>query len=99
MTHTETPWEVVELGSPATPFGSFVIRAKKAPGGIAVTVGGLGEEERANAHLIKAAPSLLAAVKLARDMWDSNEDTKRARDRRAAAWKAMNAAIAEAETL
>jgi hypothetical protein len=40
-----------------------VIKARSAPGGIALTLRGLGEiEEDANAHLIAAAPELLEAL-------------------------------------
>lgn len=69
MAHTPGPWVVVEADVP--PFGSFAIRNDhEAPGGLAITVGGLGEEERANAHLIAAAPELLEALK---DIAGSNE--------------------------
>lgn len=43
--------------------GQFVIEAGEARGGVAVTIGGLGEEEEeANARLLAAAPDLLEAL-------------------------------------
>jgi hypothetical protein len=41
----------------------FLVRAKHAPGGIALIMGGLGKtEEMANARLIAAAPEMLKAM-------------------------------------
>jgi hypothetical protein len=55
---TEGPWEKVILERPLADWtaAQFVIRAKRAPGAIAIIMGGLGrEEEEANADLIVAA--------------------------------------------
>jgi hypothetical protein len=53
---TAGPWEVIELEAITAVMDSkFVIRAPGAPGGLALTIGGLGEEERANAKLIATA--------------------------------------------
>ena len=55
---TAGPWEVIELEAisfTAVMYSKFVIRAPGAPGGLALTIGGLGEEERANAKLIATA--------------------------------------------
>jgi hypothetical protein len=53
-------WEVIEITPIMMNFlavtsSKFVIRASGAPGGLALTIGGLGEEERANAKLIATA--------------------------------------------
>jgi hypothetical protein len=66
MTHTPGPFEIMELATPLKDWtgGRFIIEAPSAPGGLAVTIGGLGEEERANANLFKAAPKLLLACEL-----------------------------------
>ncbi|HTH42875.1 MAG TPA: hypothetical protein VL498_06905 [Terracidiphilus sp.] len=51
-------WEVLELEAPIGDWtgARFIIRAPGAPGGLAVLMGGLGEdEERANAKLIATA--------------------------------------------
>ena len=48
---------------------SFIIRAKDAPGGIAVITGGLGEEEEeANAALYAAATVMYEALKSTRQL-------------------------------
>lgn len=61
---TPQPWELIELAAPMGDLGSsFVIRGKEAPGGLALTIGGMGDsEERANAHLILTAPEMYAAL-------------------------------------
>jgi hypothetical protein len=59
------PWEIVEFTSPMGDWtgARFVIRSAKAPGGIALIMGGLGgPEEKANAALIAAAPAMLKAI-------------------------------------
>lgn len=60
MPHTAEPWEIVELDSPTEDWtgSSFVIKSPEAPGGVAITIGGVGIEERSNAVLIKNAPSM-----------------------------------------
>lgn len=65
MEHTKGPWELISLSSKLDDWtgASLVIRNEYAPGGIAVTIGGVGDEEEANARLIAAAPDLLEAVK------------------------------------
>ncbi len=66
MKHTPGEWESIQLTEPMgnTWRSKFVIKSDKAPGGIAVTIGGLGEvEEEANARLIASAPELLGALK------------------------------------
>jgi hypothetical protein len=73
MNHTATPWEIVELEKPMEPFGSFIIRAPEAPGGIAVTINGLGDEERANAHLMGAAAEMYEALKAFSDFVHARE--------------------------
>jgi hypothetical protein len=63
---TAQPWELTELpGALADWTGArFVIRAPNgAPGGLAAIMGGLGaEEEQANAHLLRTAPEMYAAL-------------------------------------
>jgi hypothetical protein len=72
MNHTPTPWELIPFKLAAVvendwTQSSFAIRAPGAPGGIAVTIGGLGEEEKANAELIvKAVNNHERMVKFAR---------------------------------
>jgi hypothetical protein len=59
--HTPGPWEFLQF---AHRDGALaVLSHEHAPGGIALTVGGLGLEELANARLIAAAPELLAVLK------------------------------------
>ena len=69
MAHTEQPWELAAFEAPLDDWtgARYVIRRYKgAPGGIALIMGGLGEqEERDNAHLVTAAPKLLAALQTA----------------------------------
>lgn len=55
--HTPGPWG---LHGFKWEQGGFAIEAKEAPGGIALTIGGLGTIEEANAYLIAEAPNLLA---------------------------------------
>lgn len=54
---TAGTWELVEFQQPQDDAygGNFLIRAYDAPGGIAITIGGLGADERANAHLVLLA--------------------------------------------
>lgn len=56
---TKAPgWEVVEFETRLTDWSGagFIVRAPSAPGGIALIIGGLGDnEERANAKLIATA--------------------------------------------
>jgi hypothetical protein len=64
---TPEPWEMIELTQPHDDWTGtrFVIRAPKdAPGGIAALIGMGYDEERANAHLLLAAPELLAALEM-----------------------------------
>lgn len=67
MAHTPGDWWLVELDAKLDDWtgARFVIRQPKhAPGGVAIIMGGLGEqEERDNAYLLKAAPKLLAALR------------------------------------
>ena len=49
------PWEVIFFKTPLEPWGRHVIRGPDAPGGIAVTIGGLDETEEANAKFIARA--------------------------------------------
>lgn len=67
MAHTPGDWWLVELDAKLDDWtgARFVIRQPKhAPGGVAIIMGGLGEqEERDNAHLLKAAPKLLALAR------------------------------------
>ena len=61
--HTPTPWEIVALAKSKNSrfpkngeLGDFLIRQmKEAPGGIAITIGGLGKTEEANAEFIVRA--------------------------------------------
>jgi hypothetical protein len=64
MKHTEPPFEIVELSEPLDPTWQtrYIIKAPDAPGGVALTIGGIGEEERANASLFRAAPDMLEAL-------------------------------------
>jgi hypothetical protein len=58
MKSTPGPWQKVELIAPLDDWtgARFIIRAPRAPGGVAIVLGGLGkEEEEANADLIIAA--------------------------------------------
>lgn len=50
-------WTLVQFREPLNDWtgSSFSIKCLGAPGGVAVTIGGVGEEEIANAHLICAA--------------------------------------------
>lgn len=67
MPHTPGPYQLVILDEPLSDWtgARFVIRQfKHAPGGVAVIIGGVGEqEERANALLFQKAPELLAALR------------------------------------
>ena len=63
--HTPGDWTIRELTRNG--IGNFLIDAPTAPGGIAITVGGLGDEEPANARLIVAAPDLLEALEACRE--------------------------------
>ncbi len=63
---TPQPWEMTKLVGPLDDWtgAQFIIRAPTgAPGGIAIIMGGLGEEEeQANAHLLRTAPEMYAAL-------------------------------------
>jgi hypothetical protein len=76
MKNTKGPWTLFEADTPFAEWsGKFAVRAEQAPGGIAVTIGGLGEEEEANALLICEAPNLR---KLAEEVAKGNDPfTKR----------------------
>lgn len=66
MKHTKGTWDLIPFDPHLSDWtgASFVIRNDQhAPGGIAVTIGGVGAEEEANARLIAAAPDLLKALK------------------------------------
>lgn len=63
MKQTPGEWTLKELSKPVEPFGSYAIFAKDAPGGIAITVGGLGHEEKANAVLMVNASRMYNALK------------------------------------
>lgn len=66
---TEGKWELLPILTTVktihrASLGKFLIRAPKAPGGIAVTIGGLGDEEEwANARLLVASRRLLDACR------------------------------------
>lgn len=64
MSHTPGPWQLDEFAKDIVEgLGRFAVRhSEHAPGGIAITVGGLGDEQVANARLIAAAPELLEAL-------------------------------------
>jgi len=101
INHTATPWELVELAQPmGGVLGKFVIRAKEAPGGIAVTIGGLGEEERVNANLFLAAPEMYKALRKLREQsnaWNSTCLDRSCKDPNCIAQKLADAALAKAE--
>lgn len=65
MKHTEGPWEIVPLTGRLDDWtGSrMVVRAKTLPGGICAIIGGAGDEEEGNAHLIAAATQMLKTLK------------------------------------
>jgi hypothetical protein len=65
MKHTAGPWEIVPLTGRLDDWtGSrMVVRAKGLPGGICAIIGGAGDEEEGNAHLIAAATQMLKALK------------------------------------
>jgi hypothetical protein len=69
MPHTLGPYQLVVLDAPLSDWtgARFVIRSKKhAPGGVAVIIGGTGEqEEGATARLFQQAPELLKSLKSA----------------------------------
>jgi hypothetical protein len=66
--HTNGEWELLPIkyviGKISINDCGFFIRSPKAPGGIAVTIGGLGKkEEEANARILLAAPKFYKACK------------------------------------
>jgi hypothetical protein len=63
---TKGPWEILRLSGSLDDWtgSSIVIRAKGAPGGVCIIMGGLGpDEELANAHLIAASLEMLRVLK------------------------------------
>jgi hypothetical protein len=70
MEYTKGPWEVVELKSriPRAWDESFLIGTTEEYGkqctAVAVTVGGIGDTEKANSNLLAAAPDLYKALKM-----------------------------------
>lgn len=71
--YTSGPWNLVALDAPLNDWtgARYVIRAKGAPGGVCIIMGGLGtKEERANARLIARAPHLIKIVRdLRQSLW------------------------------
>lgn len=64
--YTSGPWEVLPLSGKLDDWtgSAIVIRAKGAPGGLCIIMGGLGsKEEMANAHLIATATELLGLAR------------------------------------
>jgi hypothetical protein len=70
---TNGPWEILRLSGKLDDWtgSSIVIRAKGAPGGLCVIMGGLGpDEELANAHLIAASLEMLRVLKFMVDQME-----------------------------
>ena len=68
---TEGEWTLLKAATPLADWaGSYIIRSPEAPGGIAVTIGGLGMEEEDNARLLAAAKKLLEACQAQHDAID-----------------------------
>jgi hypothetical protein len=63
MKHTPGPWVVNKQHKTISYKGCFDVATADNEYLIAQTIGGLGEQEEANARLIAAAPDLLEALK------------------------------------
>lgn len=62
--YTTGDWRV---GTAWHSMGQYVIVSDAALGGIALTIGGVGDEEKANAYMMSAAPNMLDVLLLIRN--------------------------------
>lgn len=86
VSHTPGPWEIVSLSGWGSPFSIRMAYRSDNPNAPKTHYGVQSVRRREDAHLIAAAPDLLAAAKSALDVMGAN-----------AARDALAAAIAKAE--
>lgn len=98
MKHTPGPWEIRNPEQAGEAMLGIVSYGTRYPQGLAyigITVGLHAEADLANAHLIAAAPELLAALELARDALYNGFEP----DNQSAAYHKICTVIAKAEGL